>query len=108
MDGTVLAPGGNVITIFIQYRLGVLGFLPPSNAPTNNDPNFAIRDAILALQVIRSNIGAAGGDPTKVTVGGQSSGASLTRTLLGAPAAKGLYRGMILQSDTMVGDHRRS
>lgn len=72
-----------MILVFIQYRLGVLGFLPPSSAPTNDDPNYGTRDAILALQSVQTNIGAVGGDPAKVTVGGESAGASLIRCAWG-------------------------
>lgn len=82
-DGTDIAPNGNLILVTIQYRLGVLGFLPPSIAPTNDDPNFGTRDAILALQSVHNNIGAIGGDPAKVTIGGQSAGASLARSEMG-------------------------
>lgn len=82
MDGTVLSPTGNLISVFMQYRLGVFGFLPPSVAPTTKDPNFGTRDAILALQTVKENIGAAGGDPAKVTIGGQSAGAAMIRCTL--------------------------
>lgn len=79
LNGSALATKDNIIVVFIQYRLGILGFLPPSQAPTSSDPNFALRDAILALNTVHDNIGAVGGDSAKVTVGGQSAGASLIR-----------------------------
>ncbi|CAK9781589.1 alpha/beta-hydrolase [Cutaneotrichosporon oleaginosum] len=98
-DGSRMAIDDGIVVVFLQYRLGVLGFLPPDGASTVNDPNLAVRDVVLALNTVKANIASVGGDPERVTVGGQSAGASLTRTLLGVPAAKGLFRGLILQSD---------
>ncbi|BEJ16038.1 hypothetical protein CspHIS471_0506430 [Cutaneotrichosporon sp. HIS471] len=98
-DGSKMAEEDGIVAVFAQYRLGVLGFLPPEGASTINDPNLAVRDAVLALNAVKTNIAAMGGDPSRVTLGGQSAGASLTRTLLAVPAAKGLFHGAILQSD---------
>lgn len=80
LDGSMLASEDNMIVVFLQYRLGVLGFLPPKEAPTAKDPNLAVRDVVLALKTVQANIAAVGGDPGRVTVGGQSAGASLTRS----------------------------
>lgn len=80
LDGSVLAAEDNMVVVFVQYRLGVLGFLPPKDAPTAKDPNLAVRDVVLALKSVQANIGAVGGDPARVTVGGQSAGASLSRS----------------------------
>lgn len=102
LNGTSMAANDNIIVIFTQYRLGVLGHLPPPVAPTGGDPNYALHDIITSLQVIHDNIGAAGGDPAAVTVGGQSAGASMTRALWASPPAKGLYRGFIMHSDPIV------
>nr|XP_031858475.1 uncharacterized protein CI109_006120 [Kwoniella shandongensis]KAA5525547.1 hypothetical protein CI109_006120 [Kwoniella shandongensis] len=101
LDGSKLATKGNMIVIVLQYRLGVLGFLAPSSAAAWTDPNLGLRDVILALKGINQGIRFVGGDADKVTIGGQSSGASLIRALWGSPAAKGLFRAAILQSDPM-------
>ncbi|RXK37208.1 hypothetical protein M231_05498 [Tremella mesenterica] len=101
LDGSTLAAKGNIIVVVLQYRLGVLGFLPPTQAPTSSDPNLGLQDIILALTNIREYIAFVGGDKDKVTVGGQSSGAQIVRALWNAPAAVGLFRAAILQSDPM-------
>lgn len=101
-----MAVHDGIVVIFPQYRLGVLGHLPPPVAPTGGDPNYALRDIVTSLEVVRDNIAAAGGDPAAVTVGGQSAGASMTRALWGTPAAKGLYRGFIMHSDPIVSGAR--
>ncbi|KAK4690037.1 hypothetical protein P7C73_g12, partial [Tremellales sp. Uapishka_1] len=116
LDGSALASRGNMIVVVLQYRLGVLGNLPPSQAPSDADPNLALKDVILALEAIHTFASYIGGDATKVTIGGQSSGASLIRgdfspsvpvicaessALWGAPASSGLFRAAILQSDPM-------
>ncbi|WVR03752.1 hypothetical protein IAU60_000747 [Kwoniella sp. DSM 27419] len=101
LDGSTLASKGNMIVVLLQYRLGVLGFLPPAKAASWADPNIGMRDVLLGLETISTYARSLGGDPGKVTVGGQSSGASMIRALLGAPAAKQLFRAAILQSDPM-------
>jgi para-nitrobenzyl esterase len=97
-----MAATSDIIVVFTQYRLGVLGWLPPKVAPTAGDPNYALKDIVTSLEVIRDNVAAFGGNPSAVTVGGQSAGASMTRALWGTPASKGLYRGMIMHSDPIV------
>src|SRR5262249_49944943 len=98
-DGTRLAPSGEILVVTATSGLGPLGFasvdhLGPQFAGTANP---ALRDLAAALVWVRDNIAAFGGDPGRVTVGGQSSGAMLTATLLGTPAAAGLFhRGLLL------------
>lgn len=70
-----------MIIVLLQYRLGPLGFLPPSISPFASDPSFGLRDIILALNVVKSNIAAVGGSPSSVTLGGQSSGGTLVRSM---------------------------
>ncbi|WVW80223.1 hypothetical protein I302_102201 [Kwoniella bestiolae CBS 10118] len=101
LDGSNLAVKGDMIVVVLQYRLGVLGFLPPSSASSSSNPNLGLRDVILALKGIQKGIRVVGGDKDKVTVGGQSSGAGLIRALLGSSEAKGLFRAAIIQSDPM-------
>jgi hypothetical protein len=79
LNGTTLARDSGIITVFVQYRLGLLGYLPPPSAPTSPNPNFGLNDVLLALEVVRDNIGRVGGDAGKVTVAGQSSGATMAR-----------------------------
>lgn len=97
IDGSALAAKGQVVVV-PQYRLGLFGFLPPASSPAAADPNLAVRDVVLALKGIRDNIGSSG-NKNAITVGGQSTGATLIRALWAAPSASGLFHRMILQSD---------
>jgi para-nitrobenzyl esterase len=92
-DGTAFARDG-VICIAINYRLGVEGFLPIPGVPTN----LGLRDQIAALEWVRDNVAAFGGDPDNVTVAGESAGAMAVANLLTSPLAKGLFRRAIVQS----------
>ncbi len=100
-DGVRLARRGNVVLVTLNYRLGALGFLDwKSVAASGESPqaNLGIRDQIAALEWVRDNIEAFGGDPENVTVFGESAGAMSTGTLLGVPSARGLFHKAILQS----------
>jgi para-nitrobenzyl esterase len=92
-DGAALARAG-VVFVAVNYRLGVEGFLPLPGGATN----VGLRDQIAALQWVRANAAAFGGDPDRVTVFGESAGAISVGALLGSPAAAGLFRRAILQS----------
>jgi para-nitrobenzyl esterase len=99
-DGTEFANAG-VVVVTVAYRLGVFGFmdmeplLGPEYAGSGNN---ALRDLICALEWVRENIAAFGGDPRRVTVGGESAGAKLTDVLMGVPKAQGLFAQMISES----------
>jgi para-nitrobenzyl esterase len=92
-DGTRFAHSG-IVCIAINYRLGVEGFLPIPGAPTN----LGLRDQIAALEWVRRNAAAFGGNPDDVTVFGESAGALCIANLLTSPLAKGLFRRAIVQS----------
>ena len=83
-----------VVLVSINYRLGAEGFLEVPGAPANR----AVRDWVRALEWVRENIAAFGGDPERVTIGGQSAGGAACATLLGVPAARGLFRGAACMS----------
>jgi para-nitrobenzyl esterase len=94
-DGEGLAKKG-VVVVTVNYRLGVFGwFAHPELKPSGN---YALLDLIAALHWIHDNIAAFGGDPAKVTVGGQSAGGANTLSLMVSPLAKGLFRGVIIES----------
>jgi para-nitrobenzyl esterase len=98
-DGAQLAASGDVVVVTINYRLGALGFLDLSRIhPGRTVANAGIRDQIAALEWVRDNIEAFGGDPENVTVFGESAGGMSVGTLLGTPAARGLFARAILQS----------
>ena len=92
-DGSAFARSG-VVCVAINYRMGIEGFLPFPGCPTN----LSLRDQIFALQWLRDNIAAFGGDPANVTVFGESAGAMSIGSLIVSPLAKGLFRRAIIQS----------
>ena len=99
-DGAVLARQG-IVCITIAYRLGVFGFLdlgPLLGPEYSGSANNGLRDVMAALSWVQQNIEAFGGDPSRVTVGGQSAGAKLTDILMGVPSAEPLFHQMVSES----------
>jgi carboxylesterase type B len=96
LDGSNLAIATNSIVAVVQYRLGALGFMAP-----NGETNLAAKDLVNALQFLTKVVPAFGGSASKITLAGQSSGASMIRALLAVPSASSLFRSAILQSDPM-------
>ena len=104
--GARLAARGDVVLVTLNYRLGPLGWLSHpviggddaaagDGAPSGN---WGLLDQIAAQAWVRDNIAAFGGDPGNVTIMGESAGATSVATLLGTPAAKGLFHKAIAQS----------
>lgn len=99
MNGHAFADKDSIITITINYRLGVFGFLYLGDVPGYGTAgNNALLDVLMSLRWIRENIKAFGGDPAQVTVVGESAGAKLISTLLVTPTAKGYFKQLILES----------
>lgn len=99
-DGTEFARAG-IVCVSVAYRLGVFGFLDLSTALDSSyagSANNALRDLTLALRWLQANLPAFGGDPKRVTIGGESAGAKLIDILMGAPASKDLFHQMISES----------
>jgi para-nitrobenzyl esterase len=92
-DGSRFARDG-VVCVTINYRVGPEGFLYLADG----DANLGLLDQIAALEWVRDNIAAFGGDPANVTIFGESAGAMSVGTLLAVPAAEGLFRRAICQS----------
>ncbi len=92
-DGYPFARDG-VVLVSINYRLGIDGFALLPDAP----PNRGLLDQVAALEWVRDNIAAFGGDPANVTIFGESAGAMSAMTLLGMPRARGLFGKVIAQS----------
>jgi para-nitrobenzyl esterase len=104
-NGANLAKKG-VIVVNVNYRVGSLGFMahPELTAEQGGaSGNYGIQDQIAALQWVRDNIKAFGGDASKVTIAGQSAGAMSVQALLVSPVAKGLFRAAIIQSPAAPG-----
>jgi para-nitrobenzyl esterase len=108
-SGEELAKKG-VILVSIAYRVNQFGFLahPELSAENSNhvSGNYGLLDQIAALQWIKNNIGAFGGDPDKVTIFGESAGAISVSMLCASPLAKGLFSGAISQSGGSFGPMR--
>ena len=95
-----------VITVSIEYRAGALGFMAhPELAkedPEGHTGNYGMLDQIFALKWIQRNIRNFGGDPSKVTIFGESAGAMSCHLLCASPLAKGLFRACISQSGAFM------
>jgi para-nitrobenzyl esterase len=92
---------GRMVLVTFNYRLGALGYLDFSRFSTSGrrfDSNLGLRDQVAALEWVRDNIHAFGGDPGNVTVFGESAGGNAVVTLLATPAADGLFARAIAQS----------
>ena len=100
-DGRRLAAAGDVVVVTVNYRLGALGFLRLDRVTGGRIPasgNEGLLDLVAALEWVRGNAAAFGGDADDVTVFGESAGAMAIGALLALPAARGLFRRAILQS----------
>jgi para-nitrobenzyl esterase len=100
-DGEGLAKKG-IVVVTLNYRVGVLGFLSTPELSRESghgaSGNYGLLDDIAALKWVQRNIAAFGGDPAKVTIGGQSAGAGSVGFLSMSPLAKGLFRAGIAES----------
>jgi para-nitrobenzyl esterase len=94
-----------VIVITVAYRLGPLGFLTlpelTRESTQHSSGNYGLMDQIAALEWVQRNGAAFGGDPQRVTIAGQSSGAISVSILLSAPRAKGLFQRAIGESGAL-------
>lgn len=102
-DGGPLVERGDVVVVSINYRLGALGYLYLGHHGGDRwgaTANAGQLDQIAALQWVRDNIAAFGGDPGNVTIFGQSAGSAAVATLLAMPAARPLFAKAIAQSGT--------
>ena len=100
-DGASFAQQGDVVVVTINYRLGIFGFLHLGEIGGDKYSaagNCGILDQTAALQWVKENIVAFGGDPNQITIFGESAGAMSIGTLLSLPSAKGLFHRAILQS----------
>lgn len=101
-DGTNLARRG-VVVVTVNYRLGRLGFfdhpaLAAERAPGEPAGNYGVMDQIAALEWVRDNAAAFGGDPANVTVFGESAGGAAVTQLMVAPSARGFFHRAVVQS----------
>jgi para-nitrobenzyl esterase len=99
-DGSALCRRGDVVVVTINHRLNALGYLYLGGIHEDfaDSGNVGQLDQILALQWVRDNIRAFGGDPGNITIFGQSGGGAKVSTLLAMPGAHGLFHKAIIQS----------
>ena len=104
-NGSHLARRGLVV-VTINYRLGVFGYLAhpelTAESKLKTSGNYGMLDQLEALRWVKRNIAAFGGDPSRVTIAGQSAGASSVHNLIASPLAKGLFQRAIAQSGSSI------
>jgi para-nitrobenzyl esterase len=92
----------DIVVVTVAYRLGPLGFLAhpdlTAESPDKSSGNYGLLDQIAALRWVQRNIAAFGGDPSRVTIAGQSAGAMAVSILMASPQARGLFHRAIGQS----------
>lgn len=100
--GNALASKAGLVFVSVNYRLGPLGWFShpalKTGNPEDDSGNFGTLDIIAALEWVRDNIAAFGGDPGNVTIAGESAGAFNVLTMMLAPAARGLFHGAVVES----------
>lgn len=101
-DGTRMAQEG-VVVVTMNYRLGALGFLATKGLydESGTTGNYGLLDQIQGLRWVQENIEAFGGDPSRVTLGGESAGAFSVTALMLSPLAKGLFHQAIVESGSI-------
>jgi len=103
-DGGNLASQGEVVVVTLNYRLGPLGWFRHAalregdGSAEGRSGNFGTLDLVRALEWVRENVSAFGGDPERVTIFGESAGGRNVATLLLSPRAAGLFQRAIVQS----------
>jgi len=104
-DGARLAKQ-SIVFVSINYRLGVLGWLAHPELSKESSlgvsGNYGLLDQIEALRWVKRNIGAFGGDPSNVTIAGESAGALSVMYLMASPPARGLFAKAIAESAYMI------
>ena len=103
-DGTNLCEKGDVVIVTLNHRLNVLGFLDLSafGEKYAQSGNVGLLDLIAALQWVKNNIANFGGDPSNVTIFGQSGGGGKVTALLTSGLAKGLFNKAIVESGSLL------
>lgn len=106
-DGESMAKKG-IVSITVNYRLGVFGFMAhpelTAESPNHASGNYGLLDQHAALEWVKKNIAAFGGDPSKVTIAGESAGSMSVSAQMASPLSKGLFSGAICQSGAILGN----
>src|SRR5580692_521485 len=106
-DGESMARRG-IVAVTVNYRLGVFGFLAhpdlTKESAHHSSGNYGLLDQHAALEWVQQNIAAFGGDPGKVTIGGESAGSIAVSAQMASPLSKGLFTGAIGESGALMGN----
>jgi len=106
-DGESMAKRG-IVAVTVNYRLGVFGFLAhpelTKESPHHSSGNYGLLDQHAALEWVQQNIAAFGGDPARVTIGGESAGSISVCAQMASPLSKGLIAGAIGESGGLTGN----
>ena len=94
-----IVEGNDVVLVSINYRLGFLGYFPH---PELSEANFGLLDQVKALEWVRDNIGSFGGDPSRVTIVGESAGGASVLALMVSPLSEGLFQSVVSQSPAVM------
>ena len=108
LRGYEFAARMDVVYVSINFRLGALGYLDVRSLGGEACANPAVADQVLALEWVRDNIAAFGGDPDNVTLMGESAGGAAVLTLMAVPRAEGLFHRAIAQSPPIGMIHSRT
>jgi para-nitrobenzyl esterase len=109
-DGERLAQKGDVVLVSVNHRLNVLGFLDMSayGDKYKSSANAGLTDLVASLEWVKENIAGFGGDPSNITIFGQSGGGGKVTSLMYAPSAKGLFHKAIVQSGSYLNNFNDS
>ncbi len=105
-DGESTARKG-IVVVTVNYRLGVFGFLThpelTKESPHHSSGNYGLMDQSSALKWVQQNIAAFGGDPARITIGGESAGSISVSALMVSPLSKNIIAGAIGESGSLLG-----
>lgn len=103
-DPTKLALQGKAVVVTLNYRLGLFGFLshPALDAEGHEFGNYGLMDQQAALRWVKKNISAFGGDPSNVTISGESSGGNSVMAHIAAPESAGLFQHVVAMSGSGI------
>jgi len=103
-DGRSMARKGDIVVVTANHRLNVLGYLDLRGlgGKYSDSVNLGMQDLVAALRWVHDNIARFGGDPSRVTLDGQSGGGGKVSALMAMPSAAGLFHGAIVQSGSTL------